>query len=302
MRALVLVLAGCFETASSDPGTGDLLHVDGAQYRPGAFPAASGGPSVASARTTHATIAIGEDRERLAAVLAPEARAAIVGVVGARGSWIVPAGPADLDTPGQPSVHATFGLGPALPPGPFELDIAAVDGDERIGEAMPLALVAADAAPPDGALVVTLEWTSTADLDLHVIEPTGGEAWQGHPTTWQQPPPGTPGIDPCAWAASGILDHDANASCTQSGTPNEHVIWTTRSCAGMDIEPALPPGEYIVRVEPRSLCKDASAAWLVSVFHQGALVGMARGIATPWDVDYGPHGPGAGVTALRFSL
>jgi hypothetical protein len=300
--AVVVAFAGCGETASNELGLGDLLYVDGAQYRPGALPSANGGPAVLQAFTAHPMIVIGTNREPLSGVLAADARAVVIGIRGARGAWIVPAGPPDVDTPGLPSLHATFGLGAALPVGLFELDVAAVDAQGRVGDAMPIELVATFAAPPDGDLVIALEWESTADLDLHVVDPAGEEAWQGHPNTWQVPPPGTPGIDPCAWASGGILDRDANAGCVRDGAPAEHVVWTTRACNGMQVAPALMTGAYVVRVEASSMCSDASAAWTVTVLSAGQIIATARGVATQADVDYGTHGPGAGVLALGFEL
>jgi hypothetical protein len=302
MRALLVLLAGCADVASSDPGLGDLLYVDGAQFRPGPFPRANGGPVVEQAVAPKSTIVLGTNDATLHGVLDPDARTVIVGIPGARGTWIVPAGPPDFATPGQPSLSATFGIGEALGPGPFELDIAAVDAESRIGDTFALPLIAADNAPPDGDLVIGVDWTGAADLDLHVIDPTGAEAWVDHPNTYQQPPPGSPGVDPCGWATGGILDHDANASCVRDGSPSEHVIWKSRMCGTMTYAPVIPAGTYTVRVDARSLCGDASAAWAVSVYREGELQGAARGIATPYDVEYAPHGAGAGITALQIQL
>jgi hypothetical protein len=257
---------------------------------------------VLEANTAHATIVIGDNREPLHGVLDPAAHAAIVGLDGARGAWIVPAGPPDFDTPGDASLHATFGLTDALPPGAFTLEVAAVDAAGRVGDPQGIDLVAAAAPPPAGDLVVSLAWSSTADLDLHVIDPAGGEAWIGHPNTWQVPPPGTPGVDPCAWTTGGILDGDANANCARSGLAREDVIWTTRMCSGTSYAPVIASGTYTVRVEATSMCSDASAPWSVTVYHVGDAPRSAAGIATPDDVTYGVHGPGGGVTALQFTL
>ena len=64
--------------------------------------------------------------------------------------------------------------------------------------------------------------------------------------------------------------------------------------------PVIPAGTYTVRVDTRSMCEDASAAWYVEVYAQGALLGAARGVATPDDVAE-ITGYGAGVTALTFT-
>jgi len=105
-------------------------------------------------------------------------------------------------------------------------------------------------------------------------------------------PPGSPPGDPNAYLKSGILDRDGNANCHRDGRPTEHVIWS------------MPPpaGNYVVRVEARSMCKDASAQWEVAAYRSGALLGAARGVSTEFEVQQLPHGAGAGVLALQFAL
>src|SRR5512140_2226534 len=139
--AVLAIVAGCTDGASSDPGYAALVYIDGAQFRAGAFPAATGGPMVESAVATPTTIVLGGNRDALRVVLDGDAKAIIAGIPGARGTWIVPAGAPDFDTPGQPNVHAVFGLDDALGPGPFELDIAAVDAAGRIGDATAVPLI-----------------------------------------------------------------------------------------------------------------------------------------------------------------
>lgn len=300
VHALLLFLACGCDAASPDLGYGTLLEIPGAQFRPGPFPTATGGPATQSAVTTHASVVIGLVHEKLHGVLDPSARATIIGVAGADSAWIVPAGPPDVDTPDSATVTAAFGLDPHAVPGPFTLELAATDAGGRIGEPVQVALVADAAPPPDGVLVVSLVWSSTADLDLHVVDPLGGEAWSDHPNTWQAPPPGMP-ADPNAYLTGGILDVDANARCAREGAPAEHVIWKTRTGSNGPIDPIVPSGTYTVRVDTRAMCSDASAAWYVEVFSQGALVGAARGVTTGDDVR-DPHGASAGVTALMFTL
>ncbi len=301
MRLALLLLAGCSAVASPDDGYGDLLVVDGAQFRPGPFPAQSGGPATLSVQPVHSSIVVGRERELLAGVLEPAATSAILGVSGGRGSWIAHAGPPDIDTPDDASLHVTYGLDPSFPPGPFTIEIAAVDASGRIGPAMGADLLALPDQPPSGELVVALDWPGAADLDLHVIDPAGDEAWIGDPNTWKPPPPGNP-VDPCAYLTGGMLDLDANQDCRRDADPSEHVVWAGGTCAGMQVAPIVPAGTYTVRVEAKSLCTDASAPWLVTVFHQGTAIASARGIATPDDAEYGKHGAGAGVTALTFTL
>jgi hypothetical protein len=299
MRAAIVLVCAC-TAASPDPGYDAFVQIPGAQFRPGPFPAATGGPTALSVVTTHPSVVIGRVHEKVHGILGTGARAAIVGAHGTDGSWIVPAGPPDIDTPGFPTITSLFGLARDATPGPFALEVAATDPDGNIGEATELVLVA-DAEPvPDGELVVALSWDGAADLDLHVIDPTGSEVWSGSPNTWKPPPPGEP-IDPDAFLTGGILDHDGNADCHRDGAPSEHVIWKQRMDSMQKvIDPIIPGGDYIVRVDTRSLCGDAGADWYVAAYRSGELLGAARGISTLDDVQLPSHGAGAGVTALTF--
>jgi hypothetical protein len=284
------VLAGCGTSASPDPGLAARLQISGAQYRPGPLPAPSGGPDAIALRTRHAALTIGELREKIEGVLGPGTRSAVIGIAGSEDGWLLPAGVPAFDTPDDPSVAATIGLADDFPPGPFTLVVSGGDHDGRFGAPATVDLVASAAAPPAGELVISLEWSGVADLDLHIVDALGGEAWADDPNTWVPPPPGEP-VDPTAYLTGGILDHDGNASCHRDGRPNEHVIWT------------MPPpaGAYVVRVDARSMCGGPAAAWSVAAYRNAALLGAARGMATSADV-LESHGAGAGVLALRFTL
>ncbi|MDB4963054.1 MAG: hypothetical protein JWP01_3053 [Myxococcales bacterium] len=287
----LLALAGC-EAASSDPGYAALLQVADAQFRPGGMPPDRGGPAALVVSTQHARIPIGSVDEQIRGVLDPSARVAVIGIDGVEGTWLVPAGVADLDTPGQPTAKARIGVAPEFPPGPFTLVVTASDEHGRFGAPATVELIADEVPPPTGELVIALVWDGPADLDLHVVEPDGGEAWSDKPNTMRPPAPGTP-VDPAEYLKHGILDHDGNKDCHREGMPREHVIWQ------------MPPpgGEYLVRVDTPSLCGAASAAWYVAVYRAGDPdpIAAARGISTPADV-LEPRGAGAGVLALRFSL
>ena len=298
MRARLLglllgaVLGAC-DAASPELGYDAVLQIPGAQFRPGPFPAPTGGPDAVMVSTTRGRVTIGELREKLHGALAADARAAILGLTGTDGTWIVTAGPPTFDTPDDATIDATYGVRDDTPPGPIELEMAAVDGDGKIGAPATVTVTADFGDPPavPSTLVVGLEWDGAADLDIHVIAPDGGEAWAGHPNTHVRPPPGET-EDPNAYLDGGILDHDGNMSCQRDGRPSEHVAWTMPP----------PPGTYTVRVEARSMCGDAAAPWFVEALDAtGAVIGAARGISTPDDVTYGRHGAGAGITALTFA-
>ncbi|NVB78615.1 MAG: hypothetical protein HOV81_09495 [Kofleriaceae bacterium] len=290
MRALaILLLLGACDAASPELGLDQLLQVEGAQFRPGPFPAADGGPATVAVTTTRSRFVIGQTGEAFRGVLEPAARGAVIGLDGVDGTWLVAAGPPDVDVPGMATAKGMISLAPDFPAGPFELRIAASDDAGRFGESATAMVVADEDPPPAGELVIGLAWDGRADLDIHVVDGLGGEAWTDDPNTWQQPAPGEP-VDPVAYLTGGILDHDGNKGCNRDARPTEHVIW----------QMPPPDGDYIVRVDARSMCADASAAWYVDAYRSGALIGASRGVST-YDDTILPHGKGAGVLALRFS-
>ncbi len=287
MRALVaiLALAGC---AGDELGLESVLDIPGAQYRPGPFPTASGGPATLVISTRHPSVILERTGEKASATLEPGARTAVFGIVGFDGTWLVPAGPPDASTPALPVATALFGVRD-LDPGSFVLRAAAADEHGRFGVAAETMIIATLDPPPTGELVVSLGWATRADLDLHVVAPGGGEAYSDNPNTM---PETTGPIDPIEFEKHGILDRDANKDCrVDGGAPSEHVIWT------------MPPqtGEYIVRVDARAMCGSPGTPWHLEVYRGDTLVGAARGFAVPDDT-LEPHGRGAGVLALRFSL
>ena len=86
-----------------------------------------------------------------------------------------------------------------------------------------------------GQVQVTLEWWSTADLDLHVVDPYGCRVYWNNPRC----------------ASGGELDVDANSDCESVTTrPVENIYWP----AGR-----APSGEYIVYVDYWKRCSGASS-------------------------------------------
>jgi len=289
--ALLIAVAGC-EAASPDPGLGARLQIPGAQFRPGAFPADTGGPATLAVQPDHATVTIGRLHDQLHGVFDHGSTSVVIGIDGVDGAWLVAAGAPSFDMPDEPTVTETYGFSEQLPLGPTTIVMAAGNADGDFGPAGSSTVIAAADDPPGGELVISLEWDSTADLDLHVVDPLGGEAWSDSPNTWQPPPPGDPPPPPDAFLTGGILDHDGNANCHRDGHPNEHVIW----------QMPPPSGNYVVRVDARMMCSDASAAWAVTAYRSGTVIGASRGVSTNDDADVSNHGVGAGQLALQFTL
>lgn len=290
---LFVALAAC-DGVSADPGLASRLQIEGAQFRPGPFPADEGGPATSSFVTRQSMIVVDRVGEGLRAILDPEARAAAIGIVGSDDAWLVVAGPPDSDTPGQPVIRATFALARDFPRGPFDMQLAASDDRGRFGAAVTRTVLALDEPPPEGELVVGLVWEGRADLDIHVVDPLGGEAWSDDPNTYVPPPPGTP-ADPLAYQKGGILDRDGNKDCRRDGRPREHVIW----------QMPPPSGAYTVRVDTRAMCGAPIASWYAFAIRGGELLAEARGLSTPEDAVLPPNElgrGGAGVLALTFTV
>jgi hypothetical protein len=289
--AFLFALAGC-DGASSDPGYDAWLQLPEAQWRPGELPADEGGPAVLGVQTTRGVLQIGSVRERLRGQLGARARAFAIGLAGDHGTWLLPAEPPTSEVPDAPSFDVRAQLALDLPAGPIELVVVAFDEQGRAGPVYRTERIAVIEEPPAGQLVFELTWDGPADLDLHVVDALGGEAWSGDPNTWQAPPPGEP-FAPDAWKSGGILTQDGNAACRRDTHPREHVVWQ------------LPPpaGRYLVRVDARSMCGAISAGWRVAAYRgaERELLGAARGTSL-LDDTLVEHGRGAGVLALELMI
>jgi hypothetical protein len=221
-------------------------------------------------------------------VVDPAATSVALALEGDRGYWIVAAAIPDVTAPGFPTFAAELAFAPSLAAGPRNVVTRAVDGAGRFGVAIVKPIAITRAARPEGRFVIALSWDSTADLDLHVIDPRGVEIWKRNINSYESgsapEPPGTP-------RPGGVLDFDSNAQCVPDGRRAENVVYA---------EPP-PSGRYVVRVDTFSLCREVSAHWRVEALLDGASIGAAQGTSTAVDTSY-PHDRGAGVLALELDV
>lgn len=270
MRALaILMMAGC--GGGADPGTRADLQVANAQFVRGALPTGNG-PAVVALEFADRALAAGAHDRPLLGQLAPSATAVALALDGDRGYWIVGAGVPSTDAPTLPTFDTRVSFARTLPTATRRLSAVAVDASGRFGAPTGVDVGIAGMSIPTGALVVHLAWRGRADLDLHVVVPSGAEIWNGNVA-----------------ADGGVLDVDSNARCNLDLRDQENVVWPT----------APPSGHYVVRVDAFSLCGDALADWSLlvdGVAHRGSA-------GTALDADTrGPHGKGAGLTALEFDV
>jgi uncharacterized protein YfaP (DUF2135 family) len=129
---------------------------------------------------------------------------------------------------------------------------------------------------------VTLSWDTQADLDLHLVLPTGTTVWAKNLNSVdpnQNPDP----------TSGGILDYDSNGNCQIDGRRREVVYFN---------QPP-PAGHYLARVDTFSLCGEAQANWTVEV--AGAASKKASGFSRDRDTAFA-HDAAAGVTAIEFDV
>lgn len=285
----LLLLAGC-DGRSADPGVAAALQVAEAQFVPGPLPPTGQGPAVLSLQFSDGRILAGARDRPLLGQLAPSATAVALALDDDRGYWISPAGVPTTEAPTLPTLHAQLAFAVDLPAADRTLRVQAADASGHFGPPSQLVLPVVPAEEPTGELVVQLTWRGRADLDLHLIDPTGVEIWARHPSGYQPPPP--PALpDPSAAARAARLDLDSNAQCQFDGRDRESVVYR---------DPP-PKGRYTVRTDAFSLCGDPFSAWQVEVRRQGRLIGSARGEAVEADTR-SAHEAGAGRTALELDV
>ena len=194
-----------------------------------------------------------------------------------------------MATPNDPSFSATAAFSPGHRPrelyarrprgGPGGKLRAAEHADSRGGDL-------ADQPAGDGRPGRQLTWDTESNLDLHVVDPSGAEIdWNDQSS---EPPFSFAQVDGGSY---GYIDYDSNANCLIDGLRREDAIW-----------PKQPPsGQYTVRVDAASLCGQPIANWTVRAVLHGHEIARASGVALDADT-MGPHGAGAGVLALQFSV
>lgn len=96
-----------------------------------------------------------------------------------------------------------------------------------------------------GDVQVNITWNSTADVDLHVVDPLGEEVYWAHKTA----------------VSGGQLDLDSNAGCGTDGPRAENIFWASGLVA--------PRGDYVVRVDYWSSCSAVKTDYVVTINLRG---------------------------------
>jgi hypothetical protein len=126
-----------------------------------------------------------------------------------------------------------------------------------------------------GDVQVNITWNSTADVDLHVVDPLGEEAYWAHKTL----------------VSGGQLDLDSNAGCGSDGPRAENIFWASGLVA--------PRGDYVVRVDYWSNCSAVRTDYVVTINMRGKPPAVYTGFFTG-SGDGGGKGSGRIITTATY--
>jgi hypothetical protein len=130
-----------------------------------------------------------------------------------------------------------------------------------------------------GDVQVSVSWSDSSDVDLHVVDPSGEEIYYGHKTS----------------ASGGNLDLDSNAACSRNSDntfkSNENIVWPTGGGA---------TGTYTVRLDYWSGCgMSVPTDYVVTVATAGGTPQVFTGSFTGAG-DHGGSGSGILITTFTF--
>jgi hypothetical protein len=126
-----------------------------------------------------------------------------------------------------------------------------------------------------GDVQINITWDSKADVDLHVMDPTGQEIfWANRSST-----------------SGGQLDLDSNAGCASDGPRAENIFWASGLIA--------PHGDFYIRVDDWSNCGATQTDYVVTVHAKGKPPQVFSGVFTGAG-DAGNVGAGRTITVLHY--
>jgi hypothetical protein len=279
-----LFALGCEDGAVSKSGLDEPLRVAGAQFIRGALPHDGGGPKVLTVDSQNNGVVVGATGKKLGG--SAEGSAAAIGFQLAgigTGYWSVPIGAADPQTPGVMTWDATMDYARTIPLGKRDLDLVAIDAAGNFGplETLPLTFLS---NVPEGKVVISLLWDADADLDLHLVTPSGKELDPKHPTTLSDA-----GADPAS-PGTGLLDRDSNSACAIDGYRREDIVFAD--------DPL--PGFYLIRVDMFASCGVPATSFVVEIRRDGQLLYQQAGRLLDIDADGGGAGSGLFVAEPSF--
>lgn len=272
--AAAVAMAALTSCGGSDKSTGPAansvanviegLSVSGsgtATVKTGSAPAASGGPAASVASVA----SVGQGGTGEVTVSSGTAfRKIYVSVTGKEGYYEVTL-PTDVSTA---TLLATFGTSAT---GSITVNYAVATAAGAIGATASSSVNVIDVGTGD--VQVTLTWNTSADVDLHVVDPSSEEIYYGNDAS----------------VSGGVLDLDSNAGCSGDEKRAENITWNS----------APPRGSYTVRVDYWSNCGAASTDYVVTVRRKGHAAQTFTGNFTG-SGDSGSQGSGRLITSFTY--
>lgn len=279
----ILVLCAC-SSESASSGIAEPIRVTNGQFFSGSFPTAHDpGPAVSQVNIRATEFLPGTTGKSITGDAAGNSQSIALALQGlGSGYWIVPVGAPDPLTPGAYTWNASCDFSHDLPSGFQNLIMAASDENGNFGPKFTQKLNIKSLVPT-GKVVASLTWGTDADLDLHLVAPSGKELYPKHPNTISSDSTGTP------VAGSGLIDRDSLAACVPDGVRTENVVWSDAPEAGI----------YTVRVDLFSACSKPAATFKFNLFVDGESVLERTGRLLDIDADAG--GEGAGLFVTQFT-
>ena len=234
-----------------------------AVLRTGALPSAGSGPVISA--PIPALILLGGTIQVTASAATPFSTI-LVAVPGVTDYW-------ELTLPAATTqVQVLIVFSQEIPKTTFELDLIGGLGSARgATQKSPVSVISVGT----GDIQVNITWDSKADIDLHVVDPSGSEIYWAGKTS----------------ATGGQLDLDSNAGCSTDGPRAENIFWASGLIA--------PRGEYLVRVDHWSNCGAVLTNYVVTVNTKGKPPRVFQGVFTGTG-DGGGKGSGKNIVAVTY--
>ncbi|HYQ03198.1 MAG TPA: hypothetical protein VER96_31205 [Polyangiaceae bacterium] len=280
---LALCLAGCGDSQSSESGLSEPLRVQGAQFFEGSFPEGhASGPVISQINIRSTDLLQGAPSKSVTGLAGPGSESVAIALQGlGHGYWVLPVGAESLESPGSFSWGASLNLSMDVPLGEQFLQTAAYGPNGEFGPETTQRLTVKSRLPT-GKVVASLTWGVDADLDFHLIGPSGKELSPKHPNSSELDDSGN------AVEGNGLLDHDSLAGCVPDGMRTENVVWTD----------APEAGTYQVLVHMFSACGKPAASFKFNLYVDGQSVLEKAGRLLDIDAD---GGAGNGLFVTEFS-